>query len=118
MARKRLSEENKKEIRELFKQGYTQPGLAAIYEVSERTIYRVLNPEAYKKDLAFSMKYQRENSEKVRANRAVARRDYKLSFSYKHDNDVIEHLDKQDNINSYIRDLITDDMKKPEQKKE
>lgn len=112
MARKRLTEENKKEIRELSKLGHTQPGLAAKFGVSTRTIYRVLHPEYYEKELVRSMEYQRENTKKIRANRATARRDYRLSFGYKQDAEVIDHLDKQENVNSYIRDLIIDDMKK------
>ena len=111
MARKRLTEAEKKEIRKLSESGHTQPGLAVRFGVSTRTIYRILHPEYYEKELARSMEYQRENTEKIRANRATTRRDYKLSFGHKQDAEIIEHLDKQDNVNSYIRDLIVEDMK-------
>lgn len=112
MARKRLTEDQKKEIRRLAAEGHTQSALAALFEVSTMTIHRVTNPEYYAKTLERSKEYQRENGERIRKLRNQTRRDYRISFGCKTDAAVIEQMDKQENVSEYIRTLVTDDIEK------
>ena len=112
MAARKLTEKDKNEIRKLSKEGHKQVALAAIFGVSVQTIYRILNPEYYAKSLARSRKYQKDNKERIQQQRYNSRRDYRLSFNLEADADIIRHLDKQENINNYIRTLISNDIKK------
>lgn len=115
MARSKLTEENKNEIRRLNKEGYTQASLAELFGVSKQTIYRVINPDYYAKNLQQSIVYQRENKDRIRQRRINTRKDYFLSFNSETDAAVISQLDKQENVQDYIRILVTDDIKKNSQ---
>lgn len=112
MGRSKLTEENKDEIRQLSKEGYSLAALAAKFDVSKQTIHRTLNPDYYTRTLEQSKEYQRTNAKQLRKKRAKSIRDYRLAFSYKNDAAVIERLDKEENVNDYIRNLVTDDIKK------
>lgn len=118
MAKGKLTEQNKAEIRRLYAdEGYTQDSLAVLYGVSKRTIIRVLNPEYYARELQRSIEYQRKNKTKIRQHRLDTRKDYFLSYSTERDAAVIEKLDAQENIQDYIRTLVTDDISKDNKSK-
>lgn len=115
MGRSKLTEADKNEIRKLSKEGYSRVALAAKYEVSRQTIQRVLNPEYYAKTLEQAKEYQKENGQRIRRYRTNTRRDYYLSFSLEQDAAVVVQLDKQENLNDYIRNLVADDINKKQQ---
>lgn len=112
MSRNKLTEENKNEIRKLINEGYSKSALAAKYGVSRQTIHRIVSPEYYARNLAQAKQYQKENGKKIQQQRARTRRNYLISFHNENDADIIDHLDKQENVNMYIRDLIVEDIKK------
>lgn len=112
MGKRKLTDQDKIAIRNLFEEGNKPASIAARFGVSRQTIHRVLNPDYYERNLSQAREYHRENSEQIQKRRANRRRDYKLSFSYKSDADVIDHLDKQENVNEYIRGLVVEDIKK------
>lgn len=112
MAKSKLTEENKKEIRRLSEEGYSRAALAAQFDVSKQTIQRILNPDYYARTLAQSKEYQRNNAKQIRKRVVSSRREYFIAFSYKNDAAVIERLDKENNVNDYIRNLVTEDINK------
>lgn len=115
MGRSKLTEADKEEIRKLSKEGYSGVALAAKYDVSRQTIQRVLNPDYYAKTLEQAKEYQKENGKRIRRHRTNTRRDYYLSFNVVQDASVVKQLDKQENLNDYIRNLVTDDINNSQQ---
>ena len=116
MGRSKLSDKDKMQIRKLSKEGYSRAALAAMYEVSTQTIHRVMNPDYYARNLARSVHYQRENADRIQKQRASTRREYRLSFSLKNDASIVRRLDREENINDYIRMLVLEDIKKKDPK--
>lgn len=51
--------------------------------------------------IAASIRYNEKNTHRIA-----------LAFNKEHDADIIEHIEKQDNKQGYIKRLIRDDMKK------
>lgn len=115
MGRSKLSEADKNEIRELSKEGYSQPALAAKYKVSKQTIHRILNPDYYAKTLERARAYQRENIEQIQERRSISRQTYLLSFSCEKDAAIIAQLDKEPNVTEYVRTLVKNDIAKKNQ---
>lgn len=110
MTKSKLTEADKEKIRQLYKEGHSQTALAVLFEVSPMTIYRILNPENYRKSLERSLDYQRENLDRITQQRNATRKKYYLTFSLTKDADVIKKLDEQENTQDYIRNLITNDI--------
>ena len=112
MANRKLSDQDKLEIRRLHKQGISITALAANYEVSYNTIRRVVNPELYAQQLKKTAQYQKENLQQIYEKNKMSLRSYYIQFHRNHDAEIIKHLDAQENVTQYIRDLVTEDMNK------
>ena len=112
MGRNKLTEEDRVEIRRLFKEGHSRASLAAQFSVKPVTISRCVNPNYYRKTLDGAMEYQRENAKRIRAQEKETRRRYHLSYNLVKDAAVIQRLDQEENISDYIRALVTDDIAK------
>ena len=106
----RFTEEEKAEIRKAHEAGVPYKALATKHGVSSATIMRVCRPEIYKKQLAANRKYQAGNIKKINAARKVTYKNYRLSFHSDNDAAVIDHLDKQENVTEYVRQLVTSDI--------
>lgn len=106
----KLTPKDKEQIRLLhFEDKVSYRNLARKYGVSTQTIYRTCNQKVYDKALEQNRQYkQKDKYQKEKA----ARRFFRLSFSRKNNPDIIEWLEKQDSIQSYIQGLIEDDMAK------
>ena len=107
----RFTEEEKAEIRKAHEAGVPYKALAVKHGVSSATIMRVCRPEVYEKQLAANRKYQADNIKKINEARKVTYKNYRLSFHTDNDAAVIAHLDKQENVMDYVRQLVTGDIK-------
>lgn len=111
MAQKpKLTEEQKIEIRKLHDAGMPYPALAAKYNVAPATIMRACRQDLYERQKASNRKHQAENYEKIYAGLKKTYKNYRLSFHTVNDANVIEQLDKQDNVQDYVRQLVTNDI--------
>lgn len=111
MARQqRFTEEEKAEIRTAHEAGVPYNALAEMHGVSSATIMRVCRPDIYEKQKAANRKYQAGNVKKINEARKMTYRNYRLSFHSVNDAEVIDHLDKQENVTDYVRQLVTSDI--------
>lgn len=117
MARRKLSDQDKEEIRKMAAEGHTPAALALLYDVSRQTIYRTIDQDLYERTLAQSKEYYLDNTQQIREQRASARRTFLLSFHKEKDAAIIQQLDSQENVHDYIRTLVTKDMKRKKRKK-
>lgn len=106
----RFTEAEKAEIRSDHAAGMPYAALAAKHGVSSATIMRVCRPDVYEKQLAANRKYQADNVKKINEVRKTTYKNYRLSFHTENDAPVIEHLDKQDNVTDYVRQLVASDI--------
>lgn len=106
----RFTEAEKAEIRSDHAAGMPYAALAAKHGVSSATIMRVCRPDVYEKQLAANRKYQADNVKKINEARKTTYKNYRLSFHTENDAPVIEHLDKQDNVTDYVRQLVASDI--------
>lgn len=111
MRKRILSEEQRKEVRELHEiQGYPYPVLAKKFDVSLATIKRICNQETYEKTKISNLNSQKKNKEKIQDARKNKYRRYHLIFHKVNEADLIKKIDEQDNVTVYIKDLIKKDM--------
>ena len=110
----KLTEKDKSLIRTLRSQGLPYKAIAVRFDVSQKTIIRICNPEYNERQKASNRKYQAEKGEQIRAKRAESSQRFELSFHTTHDSDVVEHLSKQENVQDYIRQLVLQDIKSEE----
>ena len=109
--KQKLTDEQKAQIRELReKEGIPFAALAARFGVSQNTIIRVCKPTVYEKTLASNRRSNANNASSIYQNEKISRRRFVLAFSHRNDPHVIKHLEKQDNVQDYVRQLIINDM--------
>lgn len=107
----KLTDEQKQTIRELHDTlGVPYKDLALQYKVHYNTILRICDPEAYAKHLATAKEYQKVNVKQIAAQRTASQRRYVCIFSTRDDEELIEHMDAQENVSKYLRGLVTQDM--------
>lgn len=106
----RFTEEEKAEIQKAHEAGVPYKALAVRYGVSAATIMRVCRPDTYERQLAANRKYQSDNIKKINAARKIMYKNYRLSFHSVNDAAVIDHLDKQENVTDYVRQLVIGDI--------
>lgn len=106
----RFTEEEKAEIQKAHEAGVPYKALAVRYGVSPATIMRVCRPDTYERQLAANRKYQSDNIKKINAARKIMYKNYRLSFHSVNDAAVIDHLDKQENVTDYVRQLVIGDI--------
>lgn len=106
----KFTEDEKEDIRKAHDAGVPYKALAVKHDVSSATIMRICRPEIYEKQLAANRKYQANNIKKINAARKVTYKNYRLSFRSDNDAAVIDHLDKQENVTDYVRQLVTSDI--------
>lgn len=111
MSNRKLSDEERRSIRELREQGRTNKSLAEQFGVSVQTIIRTCRPELYKKNLESNRKYQAKNTQQIYQTRKANAKTYKLELHKSKDAQIIEHLDRQESVQGYIRSLISSDLK-------
>ena len=113
MARRKLTDAERGEIRELRDLGLSNSNLAKHYGVSVSTIVRICRPESYKKNLESNKEYRKEKGQQIYRTRKANSKTYKLEFHKINDADVIAQLEKQGkgNMQDYIRSLIYQDIK-------
>lgn len=108
----KLTPEQKAEIirlREEHKTPYN--ALAVQFGVSSQTIIRICRPEFYDRQKKANREYQGQNTEAINERRKERYRNYRLAFHTDNDGQVIEFLDKQDNIQDYVRQKVIADIK-------
>ena len=111
----KLTEKEKTQIRNLRDQtSLPYAAIAARFGVSERTIIRICNPEAYERQKEVNRKYQAEKGAQIRAQRAENSKRYQVIFHTVHDAPVVERLNKEKNVQDYIRQLVLRDIKSEE----
>lgn len=110
MSKRKLSDEERRSIRELREQGLTNRALAEQFGVSIQTIIRTCRPDLYKKNLESNKKYHAKNTQQIYQTRKANAKTYKLVFHKTKDAQIIEHLDGQESVQGYIRSLISSDL--------
>ena len=112
MAREhKLTEEQKAAIKDAHDAGVPYTALAVQYRVSNATIMRACRPDYYEKQKAANRKYQAKNVKRINDARKELYRNYRLALHVENDAEVIEQLDKKENVTGYIRQLVLRDMK-------
>ena len=112
MAKSKLTDKDKKNIRELREQGIGNKALADQYGVSVQTIIRACKPQSYKKTLSSNKRYREKNAQQIYQTRKENSKTYKLEFHKLNDAEVIAHINKQESFQGYIRALILKDIEK------
>ena len=107
----RFTEEEKAEIQKAHDAGVPYAALAAQHGVSAATIMRICRPDIYEKQKAANRKYQSKNVKKIIDARKGVYKSYRLSLHTENDATIIKHLDKQENVTAYVRQLVTSDIK-------
>lgn len=112
MSNSKLTKEDKALIQQLWEQGHTYVELADRFGVTTATIMRTCRPETYQKHMAAVKSYNEKNSKQIYKTRKSTAKKYSLSFHMVNDAKIIEQLDKQENIQGYIRSLVEQDIDK------
>jgi len=110
-APKKLTDQQRQEIIQLRKEGFSYAALAGQYNVDWRTISRICNPAKYEKEKKQNIEYNKKASEKIFATRANNQKYYKLVLTKDLDEEIIVHLSTKKNVNRYVLDLIRKDMR-------
>ena len=111
----KLTEKEKSLIRKLHnEQGLPHRALAARFKVSKQTIIRICNPEYAERQKEANRKYRAEKSKQIDAQRSESSRRYQVRFHTVNDAPVVAQLDKQENVQDYIRQLVLQDIKSEE----
>lgn len=110
MRKPALTDEEKELIRKLHKDGMPYTALAARYNVSSATIMRACRPDIYEQHKAAVKNYNAINSREIYERRKTNSKRYALSLHLVNDADIIEHLDSQENVQGYLRELIQKDI--------
>jgi len=109
----KLTTEQKEKIRRLRAETNLPYGALAIqFGVSAHTIMRICKPDYYDRQKAANRAYQAANLETIMANKKKTHRSYRIEFHNENDKDVIEFLDKEINIQDYIRQKVKEDILK------
>lgn len=111
MGKRKLSDDDREEIRKLAEEGFSYKKLASQYNVSIATIMRTCRPDIYEAHLEASKQYSAKNSQRLYQTRKAATRRYPLTFRINDDAAIIAHLDQQDNVQAYIRSLVEKELK-------
>ena len=107
----KLTQEQKDEILKLRnKDNMSYGALAKRFGVSSMTIMRICNPEYYERQKLANREYQKQNSEYINERRRENSRNWLLSFHVKNDREVIDFLDKQNNVQDYVRQKVFADI--------
>ena len=110
----RLTAEDKEEIRKLHFEGkVSYRTLGKMFGIATQTAFRVCNKDAYEKQLEKNRQYKREDSYQKDKE---ARRHFRISFSKKNNPEIIEWLEKKDNLQKYVQGLIEEDMARAKEK--
>ena len=112
MAKQKLKEAERITIKELHQQGISLTALAERFDVSYNTIKRICHPERYKQQLEINRQYQNRNRQQIYETRKANSKRYKIEFNKEKDAEIISHLEKQGNVQDYIRQLIYKDIKR------
>ena len=114
MAKRKLTDIERGQIRDLRAKGLSNSILAKQYGVSVSTIVRICRPELYKKNLESNKEYRKENGQQIYRTRKANSKTYKLEFHKINDAEVIAQLEKQGkgNMHDYIRSLIYQDIQR------
>lgn len=108
----KLTQDQKEEIKKL-REELRMPynGLAAHFGVSSSTIMRICRPDYAEQQKKSNREYQARNLSRITERRKERYRIIQLKFHLEHDKDVVEFLNKQDNVQDYIRKKILEDIK-------
>lgn len=112
-APKKLTDEQRQEIIKQRKEGASYAALAYQYDVHWRTISRICNPSKYEKQKKINIASNKKNAKTITKMRANNQKSYTLVLTKAHEEEIINHLSKVDNVNSYLIDLIRKDMRSP-----
>lgn len=108
----KLTQEQKEEIKKLREElGMPYSGLAAHYGVSSSTIMRICRPDYAEQQRKSNREYQTRNVSRITKRRKERYRIIQLKFHVTHDKDVVDFLNKQDNVQDYVRQKILEDIK-------
>lgn len=111
MRRKKLTEEQRNEIREAFIKDHAPYSvLADKYNVSKNTILRICNPEKYEKQLEANKEYRKKNKDKINENIKNNYSKYTFIFHNVNDKDILKKINEQDNVSEYLKNLIKKDI--------
>ena len=110
-APKKLTDEQRQEIIKQRKAGASYAALAYQYGVHWQTISRICNPSKYEKQKKINIKSNKKNSKTIINTRAQNQKYYTLVLTKSLDKEIIDHLDKVENVNSYLVTLIRKDMR-------
>jgi len=110
-APKKLTDEQREEVRRLNKAGQSYAALAARYNVSFNTILRICRPEVYedvkKKNLEISKRGS--STERFMKTRKETQKRYELVLSKTADEHLIDFLSTKESVNGYLKQLVQDD---------
>ena len=102
----KIKEEIRKKVIEDYKTGdYTYASLAAKYNISRTSIGRIVNPEYQEREREKS-KIRQRNYEQPKPKYMV-----NLRF-YEKDQELLDKVKSVDNIQTYVKDLIQEDINK------
>ena len=111
-SRSRLSEADKILIKKLRnEERIPYAAIAANFGVSSATINRICNPDLAARQAEANRQYRARNKAKDLENQRKKYRNYRIRFHRDNDKEVIEHLDKQENVLDYVRQLILKEIK-------
>ena len=111
MTKSRFTEKEKAYIRSLHDEsGLSYHTIAAQYGVSTATINRICRPALAAKQAAFNKQVRSKYAAREAEIAKVRNKRFSLTFHRTNDSAVIEQLEKQENINDYVRNLILRDI--------
>lgn len=114
MAKSKITEEQKAEIRRLHDEaGLSYAALAVRFDVAPITINRICKPDLAARQAAAQKEYRQKNG--YAAESQVSKQTFRIySFRCHRENDkkIIDHLDRMENYSEYLRGLIQTDMDK------
>lgn len=109
-APKKLTDKQRHEIIKQRKEGASYAALAYQYEVHWQTISRICNPSKYETQKKMNIASNKKNAKTITKTRANNQKYYRLVLTKALDEEIIDHLNKVENVNSYLIDLIRKDM--------
>lgn len=108
--RKKLTDADREEIIRLNKAGLSYDALAIRFDVHYNTINRICNPEKYQLQKERNVESNRKNRGSVLKSRKENQRFFSLGLTKETDGDMIDHLEKKENVNAYLKSVIRSDM--------
>lgn len=108
----KFTEKEKGEIRRLRDENLSYAELAGRFGVSVNTIIRICNPDYYHKQKESNKIYQTNNAEKIMNRQMTSYRQFRFRFHVINDAEIIAFLEKQENVQNYLRQRVLEDIAK------